>query len=181
MWFCHLIGANFDIFSPKLANCWERIILLYNPTYTYFLEKLDKFFRLFSGIKPKKNTTKSKPRNKKEDEKELRKEIMELEKTFESLDLDSGSVSTYNNHTSVKKSTFSRGGLFRSSTIDEGSYQSRPNNGPNRRPPPVFGTPAVSKPLKFSWQESSAPAVVDKHTDDWNYQQVKSKKYEFEQ
>ena len=149
--------------------------------YHIFLGKLEKFFLLFSAIKPKKNTTKSKPRNKKEDEKELRKEIMELEKTFESLDLDSGSVSTYNNHTSVKKSTFSRGGLFRSSTIDEGSYQSRPNNGPNRRPPPVFGTPAVSKPLKFSWQESSAPAVVDKHTDDWNYQQVKSKKYEFEQ
>ena len=98
---------------------------------------------------------------------------MELERTFESLDLESTSTYNNTNHTSVKKSTFTRGGLFRSSTIDEGSYQ-RPNNGPNRRPPPVlgFGTPAVSKPLKFSWQESSAPAIVDKHTDDWNYQQV---------
>ena len=111
---------------------------------------------------------KSKPRNKKDEEKELRKEIMELEKTFESLDLDTH----HSHHTSVKKSNFSRGGLFRSSTIDE-SYHQRPTNG-SKRPPPMlgFGTPAVSKPLKFSWEETSAPAIVDKHTDDWNYQQV---------
>ena len=123
---------------------------------------------------PKKQVSPRKPiksRNKKDEEKELRKEIMELEKTFESLDLDNK-----NHHTSVKKSNFSRGGLFRSSTIDE-SFTSRPQNGgggPGRRPPvPMgFGTPSVGKPLKFSWEETTAPTTLDKNTDDWNYQQV---------
>ena len=133
--------------------------------------KYDYFFPHISILVPKPRKAanmKSKPRNKKDEEKELRKEIMELEKTFESLDLDTH----HSHHTSVKKSNFSRGGLFRSSTIDE-SYHQRPTNG-SRRPPPMlgFGTPAVSKPLKFSWEETSAPAIVDKHTDDWNYQQV---------
>ena len=38
-----------------------------------------------------------------------------------------------------------------------------------------FGTPAMVKPLKFSWEEPAASIIVDKDNEDWNYQQVSSK------
>ena len=104
-----------------------------------------------------KNTT----RKKKDEEKELKNEIMELEKTFEKLDIE-------------PKSSRNRGGLFRSSTLDESSssYNNRPQRVPTRPPPLAFGTPVVSKPLKFSWEETRPPPIVDKSNEEWNYQQV---------
>ena len=35
-----------------------------------------------------------------------------------------------------------------------------------------FGTPAMVKPLKFSWEEPAVSIIVDKDNEDWNYQQV---------
>ena len=98
---------------------------------------------------------------KKDEEKELRNEIIELEKTFENLDLDS----------SIKKpKPMMTRGLYRSSTIDD-SFSTRPARG-SRPPLGPFGTPAP-KPLKFSWEESKPAPVVDKDNDDWNYKQVR--------
>ena len=39
-----------------------------------------------------------------------------------------------------------------------------------------FGTPAMVKPLKFSWEEPAVSIIVDKDNEDWNYQQVSSSK-----
>lgn len=100
------------------------------------------------------------------DEKQLRNEILELEKTFESLEMESSSA--------VAKRP---PGLMRASTIDHHhivqplSYNhSRPARGP-LRPQQSFTAP-VSRPLKFSWEETHAPVMVDKDTDEWNYKQV---------
>ena len=106
----------------------------------------------------------------KNEENELKNEIIELEKTFENLDLDNSIGGT-----NVRK-PFSRG-LYRSSTIDQSySFDQRPQH-TNSRPNMAFGggtfgTPAIAKPLKFSWEEPTVPIVVDKDNDDWNYQQV---------
>ena len=110
------------------------------------------------------NSYKKKGQKKKDEEKELKNEIIELEKTFESLDLDNA----YSNNTNPRTR-----GLYRSSTLDNGysTYAPRPTKGP-MRPPVAFGTP-VAKPLKFSWQEAAKSVVVDKDNDDWNYKQVR--------
>ena len=39
-----------------------------------------------------------------------------------------------------------------------------------------FGTPAMVKPLKFSWEEPAVSIIVDKDNEDWNYQQVSCSK-----
>ena len=114
-------------------------------------------------------TTTKKGKRAKNEENELKNEIIELEKTFENLDLDNSIGSTSH------RKPFTRG-LYRSSTIDESYlFNQRPQNSTSR-PPMAFGgsfaTPAVAKPLKFSWQEPTVPIVVDKDNDDWNYQQV---------
>ena len=114
-------------------------------------------------------TAKKPGKRAKNEENELKNEIIELEKTFENLDLDN-SIGGAN----VKK-PFTRG-LYRSSTIDQNySFDQRPQH-TNSRPTMAFGgsfgTPAIAKPLKFSWEEQTVPIVVDKNNDDWNYQQV---------
>ena len=104
----------------------------------------------------------------KDEEKELRNDIIELEKTFDNLELDNNIVST---STTLKKNNRS---LYRASTFDEShtfSQAVRPNRGLTR-PPVAFGTPLNSKPLKFSWEESKTAPVVDKDNEDWNYKQV---------
>jgi len=114
-------------------------------------------------------TAKKPGKRAKNEENELKNEIIELEKTFENLDLDN-SIGGAN----VKK-PFTRG-LYRSSTIDQNySFDQRPQH-TNSRPTMAFGgsfgTPAIAKPLKFSWEEQTVPIVVDKNNDDWNYQQT---------
>ena len=116
----------------------------------------------------------------KTDEKQLKNEILELEKTFESLELD-------------RKSPTPRTGLFRTTSIAATAFMptsfagngsggggllgSRPSNrGQNKtlqsltlNSVPVGGAP---KPLKFSWEESSTPKAVDKDSEEWTYKQV---------
>ena len=42
-----------------------------------------------------------------------------------------------------------------------------------------FGTPAMVKPLKFSWEEPAVSIIVDKDNEDWNYQQVSLKLHKY--
>lgn len=117
-------------------------------------------------------------RSKKEEERELRNEIIELEKTFENLELEddvkkNGRISHFNRPTNHR-------GLYRSSTLDESRYTNgafdnarQGRTASNRQ---FFGTPAIAKPLKFSWEDTKPAPIVDKSNEDWNYQQVSSKK-----
>jgi len=121
-------------------------------------------------------TSKKPGQRAKAEEKELKNEIIELEKTFENLDLDNsiggGSIN------STHRKPFTRG-LYRSSTIDESySHNQRTQNSTSRTGPSMafvggpFGTPAMVKPLKFSWEEPAVSIIVDKDNEDWNYQQT---------
>ena len=101
----------------------------------------------------------------------MKNEILELEKTFESLDMD-------------RKTPTPRTGLFRTTSIAATAfmpqflpYGNRPNRpgGPNSRTLQsggLFANNPAPKTIKFSWEESSTPIAVDKDTDEWTYKQV---------
>ena len=114
------------------------------------------------------------------DEKQLKNEILELEKTFESLELD-------------RKSPTPRTGLFRTTSIAATAFMptsfagngsgggllgGRPTNrGQNKTlqsltSNSIPGGSGAPKPLKFSWEESSTPKAVDKDSEEWTYKQV---------
>ena len=125
----------------------------------------------FSSFFPGQSKANGNGKKTNNDEKTLKNEILELEKTFESLDMD-------------RKTPTPRTGLFRTTSIAAtafmpqflpyGNRPNRPGGGPNRtslQSGGFFANPAP-KTLKFSWEESSTPIAVDKNTDEWTYKQV---------
>ena len=125
----------------------------------------------FSSFFPGQSKANGNGKKTNNDEKTLKNEILELEKTFESLDMD-------------RKTPTPRTGLFRTTSIAAtafmpqflpyGNRPNRPGGGPNRtslQSGGFFANPAP-KTIKFSWEESSTPIAVDKNTDEWTYKQV---------
>jgi hypothetical protein len=112
-------------------------------------------------------------------EKQLKSEIIELEKTFESLEFNGGNNhnSRANNNHRTNNNQRPSGFFHRSApTQDHNSQMPQPlsYNSRPRRSSNVPSSAFTTKPLKFSWEDTREPVSVDKDTEEWTYKQVKN-------